>query len=311
MPHPIHTKLARNRAKLLDVLSTLADDQLDQRSAEGWSIREMLTHLLNAEEDNTEVITAIVEGNSDQIPAEFDLDAHNVQRVNEREAMTLDELLVALAAQRERTESLLGGLSEGHLQLTGRHPLAGDSTVNDIFRFIVLHDPLHARDIKAILSASEMGDTIESLMRAAIEIAQSARDRGNHPFGALLVDQDDNVLLTAENTVVTENDCTGHAETNVMRLASRKYDPDFLATCTLYTSTEPCPMCSSAIFWGNVRRVVYGLSQQRLYALVDEASEDVLRLPCRELFAKGHKQIEVIGPVLEEEALSVHQDFWT
>ena len=156
-----------------------------------------------------------------------------------------------------------------------------------------------------------MDNTIARLMRVAIDIAQSARAHGNHPFGALLADRDNNVLLTAENTVVTENDCTGHAETNLMRLASQKYDRDFLTMCTLYTSTEPCPMCAGAIFWGNVRRVVYGLSEERLYAMVNDTAEDVLLLPCRDVFEKGRKQIEVIGPVLEEEALSVHQDFWT
>jgi len=105
----------------------------------------------------------------------------------------------------------------------------------------------------------------EKFIREALKIAQRARDHGNHPFGALLVDEDDNVLIEAENTVVTERDCTGHAETNLMRMASARYAADDLARCTLYTSTEPCPMCAGAIFWGNVGRVVYGLSMQGLY----------------------------------------------
>jgi tRNA(Arg) A34 adenosine deaminase TadA len=147
-------------------------------------------------------------------------------------------------------------------------------------------------------------------MRVAIDVARKARDKGNHPFGAVLVDEQGHILMEAENTVVTEKDCTGHAETNLMRQASRKYDSDFLARCTLYTSTEPCPMCAGAIFWGNVRRVVYGLSEEGLYEMVGEDAEEVLYLPCRELFGKGRKPIEVIGPVLEEEARKVHEGFW-
>jgi tRNA(Arg) A34 adenosine deaminase TadA len=69
-------------------------------------------------------------------------------------------------------------------------------------------------------------------------------------------------------------------------------------------------MCSGAIFWGNVRRVVFGLSEARLYSLVGEDFEDVLRLPCREIFNKGHKQITVVGPILESEAIQVHEGFW-
>lgn len=147
-------------------------------------------------------------------------------------------------------------------------------------------------------------------IRAAISVAYKSRENGNHPFGALLVDDNGNILLEAENTVVTEKDCTGHAETNLMREVSRKYERDFLARCTLYTSTEPCPMCSGAIFWGNVRRVVYGLSEKHLYKMIGDNTEEVLYLPCREVFKRGRKSIEVIGPVLEEEARKVHEDFW-
>jgi tRNA(Arg) A34 adenosine deaminase TadA len=148
-------------------------------------------------------------------------------------------------------------------------------------------------------------------IREAIDISRRAREKGNHPFGAVLVDEGGHILLEAENTVVTERDCTGHAETNLMRQASRTYDRDFLAKCTLYTSTEPCPMCAGAIFWGNVRRVVYGLSEESLYEMTGENFEDVLYLPCRELFGKGRKGIEVVGPVLEEEAKILHTGFWS
>jgi tRNA(Arg) A34 adenosine deaminase TadA len=147
-------------------------------------------------------------------------------------------------------------------------------------------------------------------IRVAIDVARKARDKGNHPFGAVLVDEQGHILMEAENTVVTEKDCSGHAETNLMRQASREYDSDFLAECTIYTSTEPCPMCAGAIFWGNVRRVVYGLSQEGLYEMTGEDAEEVLYLPCRELFGKGQKPVEVIGPILEEEARKVHEGFW-
>jgi tRNA(Arg) A34 adenosine deaminase TadA len=147
-------------------------------------------------------------------------------------------------------------------------------------------------------------------IRYAIEVARRSREKGNHPFGAILVDQDGQTLLEAENTVVTEKDITGHCETNLIRHASRQYASDFLAKCTIYTSTEPCPMCAGAIFWGNVRRVVYGLSQEGLYGMIGGDNEEVLLLPCREIFAKGKKQIEVVGPILEEEAKEVHAGFW-
>jgi len=156
-----------------------------------------------------------------------------------------------------------------------------------------------------------MNENDLKFVRASFDVAQRARDNGNHPFGALLVDEHGQVLLEAENTVVTERDATGHAETNLIRRASRQYSPDFLAKCTLYTSTEPCAMCAGAIFWGNVRRVVYGLSESELYEMVDDNAEDALRYPSRELFARGRKPITVIGPLLEEDARAVHEGFWS
>ena len=148
------------------------------------------------------------------------------------------------------------------------------------------------------------------LIRVAIDVARRAREKGNHPFGAVLADREGQILMEAENTVVTALDCTAHAELNLMRRASRQYDRDFLGTCTLYSSTEPCPMCSGAIFWGNVRRIVFGLSEAGLYEMTGEDPEEVLYLPCRELFEKGKKPIEVLGPILEEEARKVHEGFW-
>ena len=149
-------------------------------------------------------------------------------------------------------------------------------------------------------------------LRTAIEIARQAREHGNHPFGALLVDKENNVLLQAENTVVTERDCTGHAETNLMRLASRRYSIEELESCTLYTSTEPCAMCAGAIHWGNVRRVVYALSEVDLYDVIGPSPEHLL-LPCREVFVHSQRVVKVDGPAteLDKEARAVHAGFWS
>lgn len=157
---------------------------------------------------------------------------------------------------------------------------------------------------------SKMDENDVRLIRVAIDVARKARDRGNHPFGAVLTDSEGQILMEAENTVVTELDCTAHAELNLMRQVTKKYDRDFLANCTVYTSTEPCPMCAGAIFWANVRRVVYGLSEAGLYEMTGEDNEEALYLPCRDLFEKGKKSIEVLGPILEEEARMVHEGFW-
>lgn len=148
-------------------------------------------------------------------------------------------------------------------------------------------------------------DFSEEFLRRAIELAAQARARGNHPFGALLV-LDNRLLLTAENTVNTERDPTGHAETNLIRRAVREIEPQKLAASTLYTSCEPCAMCVGALYWAGVRQVVYALSAAELALL---AGGDFL-VPCRELFSKARQQVEVSGPHLYEEAVKVHEGYW-
>lgn len=150
---------------------------------------------------------------------------------------------------------------------------------------------------------------IDHLLLRAIALAASARAHGNHPFGALLADERGEVLLEAENTVVTSADASGHAETNLVRLASARFSPAELANFTLYTSTEPCPMCAGAIFWSGIGRVVYALSEDGLYALTGDSPES-LKLPCREVFARGGRAVAVSGPHLEEQAAQVHEGFW-
>lgn len=149
-------------------------------------------------------------------------------------------------------------------------------------------------------------------LRRAIELAGNAREHGNHPFGALLVSAAGEILAEAENSVNTANDCTGHAETNLVRLASQLFDPQTLAGSTLYTSTEPCAMCAGAIYWSGISRIVYALSEDGLYQLTgtDRANE-ALRLPCRDLFAHCGRPVEVAGPFLGDEARAVHEGFWT
>jgi tRNA(Arg) A34 adenosine deaminase TadA len=144
-------------------------------------------------------------------------------------------------------------------------------------------------------------------LRRAIALAAQARDRGNGAFGSLLVDAGGEILLEAENTVNTESDCTGHAETNLVREACRRFGVERLRDCTLYTSAEPCAMCAGAIFKCGIPRVVFSVSSDRLYELLGD-DENKLDLSCREVFARGARAVEVHGPLLEEEGLTVFQN---
>jgi tRNA(Arg) A34 adenosine deaminase TadA len=151
----------------------------------------------------------------------------------------------------------------------------------------------------------------ERLLAAAIALARRARDNGNHPFGALLAAPSGDVLCEAENTVVTGRDVTGHAELNLVSKACRALTEGQLTTATLYTSTEPCAMCSGAIYWSRIPRVVYALGEDELALLAGGGGELLLQLPSRQVFAAGSPLVDVSGPHLHDAAAAVHRGFWT
>jgi tRNA(Arg) A34 adenosine deaminase TadA len=143
-------------------------------------------------------------------------------------------------------------------------------------------------------------------IRRAIDLARQARERGNHPFGALLV-ADERIVLEAENTVVSQNNPTHHAELNLVQAAWQTLPSELITRSTLYTSTEPCPMCTGAIFWSGIRRVVFSFPALDLGAMAD----DKFCGPCRQLFERAEQKTEVVGPILADEGRQVHLGFWT
>jgi tRNA(Arg) A34 adenosine deaminase TadA len=157
----------------------------------------------------------------------------------------------------------------------------------------------------------------EDYVRLTIEIARQSRAAGNHPFGAILVGPDGAVLMEAGNAHGESGDPgladrTGHAERVLMTRASLAYTAEFLAGCTMYASAEPCAMCAGSAYWAGVGRVVYGLSERALGALIGPHPENLtMDLPCRVVLGSGQRPIEVIGPLLEDEARAVHDGFWT
>ena len=159
--------------------------------------------------------------------------------------------------------------------------------------------------------AQPLNDTDGRYLREAIALADTARERANRPFGALIVAADGRVLAAASNANGESGDCTAHAELSAIRLASPLHSRDELATATLYSSAEPCVMCAGAIFWSAIGRVVYGIDAERLRVFRGERLDQKdAELSCRDVFNTSSHAIECIGPALIEEASTSHQGAW-
>jgi tRNA(Arg) A34 adenosine deaminase TadA len=152
----------------------------------------------------------------------------------------------------------------------------------------------------------------ETLLRKAFDVAKRSREGGDHPFGSVLADENGDLLMEQGNGFTSEGrDRTAHAERLLASRAARGYDLAFLQRCTLYTSAEPCAMCSGAIYWAGIGRVVYGETEKALKARTGAHEENpTLDLPCDVVFSAGQRPTEVVGPLLEDEAAALQEDFW-
>jgi tRNA(Arg) A34 adenosine deaminase TadA len=155
--------------------------------------------------------------------------------------------------------------------------------------------------------------TPEQMLRAlrmANDVAKAALADGHHPFGAVLVAPDGHSILLTQGNV----DSVNHAEAVLARRAAEQWDTQTLWACTLVTTVEPCAMCAGTQYWAHIGRLVYGMSERRLLDLTGNHAENpTLDLPCRDVFQRGQKAIEVVGPVpaVEEEIAELHRTFWS
>lgn len=152
-----------------------------------------------------------------------------------------------------------------------------------------------------------MANLVESDLRhvrACFGLARAAKQRGDTPFGACLVDCDGTVLLESSNTTISGQDVTAHAEINLVRAASSCYPSKKLAHMTLFSSAEPCAMCAGAIAWSGIGRVVYALSAERVRKL-DRPMPHGPIMSGRVVMETAVGAPIVLGPVLEEEATAV------
>ncbi|QLG50930.1 nucleoside deaminase [Natrinema halophilum] len=149
-------------------------------------------------------------------------------------------------------------------------------------------------------------ETDESYVRQAVDLSKAAVENGNTPFGSLLV-IDDTVVRTAENTTLTDDDVAAHPEFKLARWAASELEQAEREACTMYTSTEPCPMCTSAIVYAGLDRVVYSVSVESLASIRDDG---VIEIPSAEVVDRADASTTVDGPILEDEGLAVHEEYF-
>lgn len=143
----------------------------------------------------------------------------------------------------------------------------------------------------------------EHYMRLAIAEAMRGREEGEHPFGAVIVDGAGQVIVSVHDTVERDGDKTSHAETMLVKQACRLRGPD-LSDCTIYTTTEPCPMCFTTAWLAQVSRIVYGSTMAEV-RLVSGGVVEELAVPAADMNSRGGHRVKLVSGVLRDECLGL------
>ena len=138
-------------------------------------------------------------------------------------------------------------------------------------------------------------------MRHALEQAQRARDVGEVPVGAVVV-QNQSVISYGFNHPIQSHDSTAHAEIMAIRAAGNAIGNYRLSECVLYVTLEPCTMCIGAIFHARIKRLVYAAADPKT-----GACGSVINLP---LESRLNHHLQVTGGVLASEASTLLKDFF-
>lgn len=151
----------------------------------------------------------------------------------------------------------------------------------------------------------EVNKIIEKYMRIAIEEAQIAKNNGENPFGAVLLDPEYNFCYKAHTRSVELSDPTAHAEVLVIREYCQEYKKVYLKDYIIICSGEPCVMCSGAIKWAKIQQIYYSVPQSE----INKSSGGKIKPSCESLINTGTSQRHIVGNILLNEGLKVFNDF--
>jgi tRNA(Arg) A34 adenosine deaminase TadA len=143
--------------------------------------------------------------------------------------------------------------------------------------------------------------TDEKYMRLAIDKTAAGIALGQTPFGACIVAPDGKIVACEHNLVWHATDITAHGEVTTIRAACKALGVIDLSGCTIYSTTEPCPMCFCAIHWARIRRIVYGAS----IADAQAAGFNELTIANTLMKKEGGSPVEIEGGCLREDCVSL------
>ncbi len=140
-------------------------------------------------------------------------------------------------------------------------------------------------------------DIMNNIMWKCIELAKDNLKRNEYPIGAIITDYKGNIISKSSSSLRQRVDPTNHPEMSVIRDASKLMHSRFLKGCYLFSTLEPCPMCTSAAIWAKIQGIVYGAYQEDALDFIKDHVDH--KLSWRQITVKAKDIIKCGDPVLE------------
>lgn len=155
-PESYADKFVVEGQKTIEFLQNIPEDRWDMQIYEDgakWTVKQIGVHLVEAEKSLTRMMSNILAG-GEGVPEDFDLDRYNESRVRKMGNLTRDEIISQFSELRSETVKMVGKLNEKDLEITGRHPFAGETTIREMLRLMIINVNGHMRDIRRVLNES-------------------------------------------------------------------------------------------------------------------------------------------------------------
>ena len=151
----------------------------------------------------------------------------------------------------------------------------------------------------------------ESIMKKAIEEAKKSSEGGQYPLGAVVVIGDE-VLSISHTTLHETNDPSAHAEMNAIRIAAEKHGSRYLEGAWLYTTQEPCPMCTAVAIWAKMDGIVFGANKDDALKIYQEQKDEKftwrqIDVFAEDIIAKGEPKLKLYKEFMRDECVKLFE----
>ena len=146
----------------------------------------------------------------------------------------------------------------------------------------------------------------EKFMKEAMVEAGKSALLNQYALGAIIVNKNDEIIAVEHTTIHEKNDPTCHAEINAIRSACSKLKSKYLPGCWLYTTLEPCPMCTSAVIWAKMEGIVFGATKDDAIEFGEKQKNNLfdwrqIDISSSDIVKKGNPLVKLVGGFMQQE----------